>query len=521
MGKNQYTELDKLFRSKLGEENLSSGDWNEPTDDMFLAAMESVNKQDELPRKKKRAIWPFFLIPFIALLSISIWNLMEVGALKSTINNMQSNDQMIGANESNADTEIASIATGNEQKENQEIASTKIAGAKSQFKNAKAKATKKSTIAEPIVLNENNKEIKKTGSAPVSGPSIVPPSNNESFLPVSNGASIFNNAIPISGAANTDLSKSYGANNQGTTINKLLGFSFIPQLGGLLNITERNAIELGINPTAFKAAEDKSKKRAIALYAFLDLNLNTLRMSGLESNEFSLTAYDNSYLGYNLGIGALQELNERFAINYSIAYNRVTNKSLYENEMMFDKNQLSYDMQGDMWYALDMEVETPTGSFTLREDVSMTNPSMEHNDMMNQSTDILQLFNFISIGVQPRVNVLTSSKFNLFAEAGMNANYLLHFCQNIDMKMYHDDDMMMAKAMIDDSNATLNTLNRLSMSASLGLGVEYKFGEHIFSSFKVGGSRSLSSIRQHTNSTDQVRTYIDNLGVSLTAGYKF
>jgi len=528
MGKNQYTELDKLFRSKLGEDKLSSGDWNEPTDDIFLAAMEKVNKPAEVSRKKKRTIWPFFLIPFFALLSISVWNSIEVDSLKSTINEMQeeniSKGEQIGLNQAvnrSENTTLVSSAvmgadalSGNENlqtKEKNELASRTASFTPAKSKNIKTNhfsTTKRATAQSTVTTIEHNN----------GGSQLIPPSqsSNSSFL---HGDGLNSKRfVPLSTSTDERQGSMVSSTGNMATINKLLGLSLLPQYGGLLNIKDRALIDLNQNPFAIANAKTESQSKGLAFYAFMDLNLNSLRMSGLQSGEFSLTEYDKSYLGYNIGVGALQDINKRFGISYNLAYRHVMNKSFYTQEMAYNEDKTKEGLDGQLLYELDMDVETPIGAFTLREDVSMADATMADQDMMLNTTDIKQTFNFLSLGVHPRVNVLSTQRFNLFAEAGLNVNYLLGFCQNLDLKMYYGSDMVMNPVPMEDHN--MATLNRISLAGSLGLGVEYNFGEHVFSSFKLGGSRSLNSIRQ-TNNTDAVETFIDNIGVSLTAGYKF
>lgn len=283
-----------------------------------------------------------------------------------------------------------------------------------------------------------------------------------------------------------------------------------------INFDERSEIKLsGLNFEMF--VPEASNAKALAAYAFFDLNLNTIRMSGMEPASFSLTGYDESYLGYEFGLGLIQDISRKWSINYTASYRHVMNKSHYESEFIFEEENLMMDLNGDLEYQLFSQLQTPTGAYINNQDLLFAE-EMEDETMMDHAADIKLIFDFVSVGAKSRFNLFSSEQFMVFAEAGLNVNFLVHFCQSIDSDFYYENKMMMSNH-VDDYSMT--KLNRLSFTTSLGLRLEYNLGDRFFSALKLGSSRSLNSIKKLDVNNDNTRTYIDNLGLSLAAGYRF
>lgn len=512
MGKNQYTEIDKLFRSKLGSEAVSPGAWNEPTDDMFLAAMEQVNKPPEKSNKRRRLFWPFLLIPFVGLLGVTISNALKVDELRSTISEMKSSElvsstPLVSIAENNRTKEITNETILSNYTETQHNNNDKLAST-----NNKAVKSKSTLLVGQSNNSSNFKSIDNN---------IVPPTYINKATATNNAGPAENMTFPLF-STKEDLSIEKSNTKPSlvkVTPNKeLLGMNLLPGKNGLLNIVERNAIALSLETDPFVKETVEAKNNKFALFAFMNINLNTLRISGLETNGYSLTDFDKSYVGYEYGVGALQNINNRFGISYSLSHSEVINHSLFEGQTMFDESNMSVGTNGETSYLLDTEVETPMGAFSLRQSVPMSDVQIQDQTMMDQTTNIRQSLKFISLGIQPRVNLWSNNNLSLFAEAGVNVNYLVSFDQDLEIEMHHGGNMMMQKSMYDNS---MTTLNRLTLAASAGIGVNYSFGEHLFSSIRLGGSRSLNPISQQNNTGGDINTYIDNLGVSISAGYKF
>lgn len=518
MGKKQITEIDKLFLSKLGKDAISPAAWNEPTDDMVLAAMVQVNKPAKKSVSRKRLLfWPLLLIPFLGLLGFSISNALQVGELKSAINEMQSNEFAVAAlpettssneqttveNDLVIESEIAKIDNRNEN----EISSTNN-------KPVKAKSTNSRATNNKGAINNTTPNLNRVNN-------VVPPTNNNFTPGMRNGGSAENIAFPI--LSNKEVLENTTPHTQAsleirTPVEEVIGFNQLPPKNGLLNILERNAISLSLETTPYEKEEVEVNNSKFALYGFMNINSNFLRVSGLETNSYSLTDYDLSYRGYEYGVGALQNINKRFSIAYSLSHNEVVNHSLFESECIFNESNMVVGANGETSYLLDTNVATPLGDFSLRQSVPMEDVQIQDQSMMNQTTQIRQSLKFLSFGVQPRVNLWSNDNLSLFAEGGLNVNYLVSFDQNLELEMQHNGHTMMQKEMYDDS---MTSLNRLTVGATAGLGLNYSFGDHLFSSIRLGGSRSLNPISQQTNAGGEVDSYIDNLSLSISAGYKF
>ena len=499
MGNNKYTELDKLFQSKLEGDKVENGEWNNPTDDAFFSAMREIG-QEEKPSKKKIVWWPYLFLLFIPLGILGIWNANQVNELKTEIDEIY-----VNSNKENATSEAII------QEQTIKTDSKTILSEQNVLENKSLPTQKFISSPQNNALTESKANAKITNQQKQN--------NTIYFTSVNANDEIKNNSTPNNGrTASKNALEDSSPLSLG--LGKLDELSSIDKIGqnGVSSKNEKRSLP-NANSFAFILDKDLSPiDKSLAAYAFLDVNLNSLRMTGMEPTSFSLTGYDKSYLGYELGLGLIQKVNKRVAINYSASYKQVKNRSFYENDFMFEEDKLHTDVDGQLIYQLFSELQTPTGAYISSQDLSFEDNSMADKEMMNQNANIELLFNFVSLGVKPRVSLLQKERFNVFAEAGLNLNYLVHYCQSLDMKYYYEDKMMMEDYV---DNFSMSELNRFSLATSLGLGLEYNLGEHFFSSFKVGTSRSLNSIKQIAANGDQTRTYIDNLGFSLTAGYRF
>ena len=496
MGKKKFTELDKLFQSKLKDENIENGAWNNPTDDAFISAMKNIEPH-EIDEKKKIVWWPYLILLFIPVLILGIWNAGQMSELKSEIDEINAQVNQASTlpesliNETNNSTEVKTDlstkenvkTTVNEKK----LPSTEKPVVK--ISNASSAVTKK----KQVVNNNSNAFTSVNGFD--TNRNVVTKFTRDSEFKVTEA-----DALPLFLFPKDSLKR----------------IAALRRLSNIQNLDyqERNKIRIsGLNLEMFMP----EPRPGLAAYAFFDLNLNTIRMSGMEPSSFTLTGYDDSHMGYEFGLGLVQELNRKWSINYTASYRHVTNRSQYESDFMFEEDNLITDVDGELVYQLFSELQTPTGAYINNRDLAFAE-MMDDNVMMNEKADIKLLFNFVSVGAKPRFSLFQNNNFNVFAEAGLNVNYLVHYCQSLDMKFYYENKMMMGNYVDDYS---MSKLNRFSFTTSLGLGLEYNLGDRFFSSIRLGSSRSLNSIKQLDVNNDNTRTYIDNLGLSLSAGYRF
>lgn len=496
MGKNKYTELDKLFQSKLKDGNVENGEWNNPTDDAFFSAMNQL--QPEVEAEEKKAVWwPYLFLLFIPILFLTIRNTDQVNELKTDLDNIS--DFVNQAEASSKNDLDAKVIEPKEQ-------SVQEANAPSLEKENK-------------VSSKSNSQVQKTNasSSLLSKRAVAKKKNVENNLTSVNvfdrSNDLVTNVTRGSYTKATDLEVAPSFPSQKENIESLIALNRDNTIQAF-EIGEREKEEFSDFQLAI--VPERKDQAPLGAYAFLDLNLNTIRMSGMEPSGFSLTGYDKSYLGYELGLGLIQDINEKWSINYTASYRHVMNKSFYESEFMFDEDNLITTVDGDLIYQLFSEMQTPTGAYVSNENLSFRD-EMDDKTMMDQNADIELIFNFVSVGAKPRYDLIQKNGFKLFAEAGLNINYLVHYCQTVDLKFYHENEMMMGNS---EDIFSMNNLNKFSFTSSLGLGLEYNIGDKFFSGLKLGSSRSLNSIKQLSSATDETRTYIDNLGLSLTAGYR-
>lgn len=503
MGKNKYTDLDKLFQSKLSEGRIESGEWNDPTDDAFFSAMRKVNSSTEqVKEKKKLAWWPFLFLFLIPLSLLVIWNANEVNGLKTEIKDIQQKESVY---ENSQNTTIALSNNINQTSQGLPIE----AEGQVKIRDNKNKSTE--SIQAKSGINDDNKLV---NSSRDHGKRVQKPL----FTSVNNSITS-KQALPIG-----PITVGFGKENIEKEIRsvsgdldkriKQLAPTLINRFDGLLIYNRAPVLLSSTEINLFN--EDKGFKK-FELFLFGNASFNTIRMSDVESNSFSLTGYDKPNLGYELGVGLLHSISERFSINYDLSYKHIGNNSQFRNEFLFEEEELVTDIDGDLVYQLFSELQTPTGLFTANQDLRFEGGNMEDQTMMDQEADIKLQFKFLSIGIQPRWKVYNSQRLSIFAEGGVNLNYLMHYCRSVDIKVYYQNKMMMNGAPEDDFS--MSSLNRVSVAASLSLGMEYSFANNYFTSMQLGTSRSLNSINQL--SLDGSKTYIDNAGISIAIGKKF
>ena len=510
MGKNSYTELDKLFQSKLKDGNVENGTWNNPTDDAFMAAMNQVKPEEK--SKKKAAWWPLSFLLLIPLLLIGIKYTDEVNDLRSELDEIQQQINEAQASIIKEKNDDAVQFQSNEKIVLQSSTSQDV------IQNKSDKATRKAGLNTSPSSKSTRIDLNKSSSERNFTPTLIPPptSVNDSRLNRSLSAGVTRGSdFKTPNTVNTGKGLLVEANKE--RLEKILGFERLDGNFNLITDARPKAKLEGLALATLNPEEKSGFGMNLSAFAFFDLNLNTIRMSGAEQNGFSLTGYDDAQLGYELGIGISQNLSKRWDIAYTASYRHFTNRSLYQSEFMYEEEDLVTNVDGELVYQLFIETQTPTGAYITNQDLVFTE-EMDDHTMMDANADIELFFNFVSLGVKPRYSLFQKNGLEVFAEAGLNMNYLVHYCQSVAVALSHNN-----KPMMNDSgdNYSMDDLNRVSFTSSLGLGLEYNLGKHIFSSIKFGTSRSLNSITASNNNSNDTRTYLDNLGISLSAGYRF
>jgi opacity protein-like surface antigen len=499
---NKYDDLDNLFRSRLTNESPSKSEWNVPPDSILEQVQNQLSKSN---RKKRKTIflWIFAALFFISLIGFQLHTSLKVDRLSQAINYdkkqiIESNiaeeknvSEIKSRNSSDLETGISKSETHLAQEKSNLAGIGTMGGIELQSSKAK--------------LNENSSE--KNVSNLIKG--------ERSSDGIMENTKIFN--------GNNDLLKDMvsisNAESQKNVIadSERLNYSFVklPLLGIREFVYARDK-----EPVYFKVDESNEEhllKRKFEGYVFSTLTMSSFRMTNIENNDFSLTKYDNNYLGYQLGAGLKINLIKNLQLNSSLSWSRLNNKSLFKDDMAYKLANESLNAQGEKMYDTNLNVESPMGSFSAEVRFGVADQQIEENDLLNNTTEINQHFNLINLSLGLDYTFLNSGKFQLLISSGLTGNYLYELNQEMDTKVVFTDKILM------DNSFTSNNMDEIDpyfLSIYGNLGMRFNMSERLYFQLSGGWENALGALRT-TKSASPSSTFLNHVKSQVHIAYRF
>ncbi len=508
-------ELDRLFRSKLQNNEVADNKWNVPPLDVFENALSEI--EEEQPKKKRR--WPLLF-----LFGFGFMMLGGIGYL------FYQNQSMIVE----LDKKIEVLNKVQQEKENTIIESTPKNNTEKVENNSNTILTKKevaANIATPKVLNKkeskNNKYTNKKSSfesirstTRALGQSVNEPRSSNL---ISN--SILNSnlksdwkSVGISKVAATSTTESsdrvelYNANLK---TNNFILLNNIPTLSFQIHNEFDDTLPIEFVEAGEKAKYKKEKdKTSWSPYLLFGAHASKFKTSF----PIDASVTNEVGLGGQIGLGMTQSLSDRWSLDYSIAFRNMHTSSNYNCELIYDKSEEGYNNSGELVYNMDMVTVNPMYSVYQRVEMPVAENEMEDGDIMLNDTKTKLVLNILSAKAGARYRAVNFGKFDLYLNGGLGANTLLKSKDEMNMKVMFGDKVMMDKTATTGSSA--NVYHDLFLSGYLGVQLDYKLNNHFAIGLNSNYEQAFKSFFVHPM-INQGTSKLNGLNASLRVGYNF
>ncbi len=535
MKENKYTELDKYIQSKLSDDHADENGWNVPSMSVLDGALDSMTSPNIEPNETiaNTSIFANFRNWFILLILL----LGIAGAAWFVTKDDQNTQQISAVEQTNTQAQTSraatkEIPTTTFQETTKVAAETKplvtIEEAKT-GKTDKPKANKQQVKTNKITnktkasTSNADTSIKPT-TTKINRANVIAslPNEEKATTPINKNLLNKNNTNILAFVANEiqeepaenvllkakEETKNLSQARKHIVINML---SNIPQeivsnLDNKLNINHQQLVE-----------PNKPSQKSGQYFVEAGYSLSSLTMKNMEGQAFELTEYDQFYSGYSIGIGYQQILNDKLELIYDASYNRINNHSLYQAEMAYDEQNSYTNDEGELMYKAAFEVESPMGGFNEEVAFRLEDNATADGEMLNNKTHISEVYQIVQSSAALKYNFLGNNRIQLYAKAGLGANYLLAIDQQMDAKVYRDGTMMMNKEI---EHTLEDNINRFFVSATVGTGFSFQISDHISTGIELGYQKALSNLREAPSNGD-AKTYLNTINVSAQMNYMF
>jgi hypothetical protein len=474
---NDYDDIDKLFQDNLDPDIDSTSVWNDPGQDIFLSAMEQVDKKDD------DRIIPLFWLPRIlgiTVLIVSALTIYYIANIKTKPTSKTDLSQTIQPSiEDNS--KIASFFSSTKPAilEGSELKNSE-SGPMAASRTSSTPAANKTNIVfkTPLLKDQYGSPISTGEDTVESDKGII---NTIMDLPVQRTSTI----TPYIGtiiAPNISLSKEDLISDHSSTSS--------------LIIKNRSSLRYFISPL---------------------LHSSSFGMNNPSLRNAELTKYDKYYLGGSIQLGVEQDLRKNWKVQYSAGYQYLENKSLYKQEITFDEDLVA-NMGGlQRNYITSINIADPTGIFREDFDAIIQKNILQDDDIMKQKSHIRSEFHIINLGANGNYHISLSSEWTSFIGIGIDVNYIVSAERTVETDLYKKTEIVMADKLISTSTVNHRSFNfGLSPMAGIRYHIDAKWDISLLSSYHIG----LTPINK-MNTSSIGEAFLRDWRTGLQVGYRF
>ncbi len=521
----KHDELDKLMRSRLLDDSPADNQWNVPPDDVFEKAIAAI---PEKPKKDRRFL---LFIPLFLFLSIATYFALN------TYNKIDNLEAEIVRLKNEKEQNVLSALPSEEKIENKTVTNNN-----SSINGGAPPAITAKTITgryEPVAGTSTNISSKPSTGNVASTPALVhdkasfsaqaqatikkpeligsdveirrTPTNAATATvvsPVSSSQALAESAISFMEKTSEGHNTS-GMNRQEMAVDEMALLEIVPL-----------AVEPGIlnqlAPVSPPRIQSKSNNKT-NIFVFAGAHATALHMTNSKEEPFSLTGYDKSQWSYQLGIGVERKIAPKLVGRVTLDFMRFANKSYYQGQFLYDKNNEQINTDGSVDYVSSIKIESPVHSMEHQAKFRVDDQVLQHNDIMDNKTDIDQWFSALGASLGLEYTVARFGNLNATLGGGLHAQYVTSYVEHLNMKLYHQGSMMLDQNM--DSSSPSN-INRTLASVYVNAGLNYAISKHFSLNLLGEYDHGISSIRPSTPD-DDASAYLRSLRLSLGLKYSF
>ena len=494
-------DLNAFFKRKLENATPDENMWNIPPDFVFDNAISKVNAANSNHKALDKKWLLLLLISLLALSGLLLISHNRVNTLNETIMDMKSDIQLEQSKiqDLQSDFVIQKDAFAKELKN----ANERSNALELELRNSRQKFN--NTSKRLALLNEGldknvslSKEITNRPSR-----SIGIEENADQFL--KNDFSGYNEKV----SKELDLS------------NKVAKISAFAQLNSdkeitFLEINQRRMYEIAPNFTFINEDAEYVIDENIRYGIFFNQNASSLAMNNMPEN-CTLEHFDSNYSGLGISVQAEKAVSKKFDMQFGLGYNVINNRSNLEGLSIYDEANEVERQDGSMSYAFDLDIETPFGSVNTPTDFMVDNNADYDQDEIVQLTETKQQLQVLSLSVGPKYKFLENRQWELFTNASISYNRILHYENDMNTTLtMHDIEMLEFRA----TPPKINDINKNFLSAQIGLGLGFKLNPNMQFVMAANYGRSLNSLRVAKSSLDP-KTYLAKWNSQIGINFNF
>ena len=541
----RFRKLDNFLREQL---NGASEDhtWNVPDDAIFEKAMRTVAAQ----KKKKRRGWILIPIFLGAGLMVSeyfhhrqIENLQgKIATLEDKFSRESSTTDPLSSTSSNPE-EISSspqstTSSGKEEK-NSLAAASEISTNTQRTPNPNASLSPSSNKPTIPSASKNQSSDKKLTNAK----SATTPTTGTSKLPLeiaSNTDQTESNEFPTNDGSdqpiNVDLSKNMVANSliPGESKTIIIAETGVPGMTytniwmtvpiAMLDLKELETQEasdfvmsaIEANPTG--SLQKTTLPVDVMHYGLLlGGNQSWLTMTNIPTlPDALLHNYDNSQPGFSMQGFVNKPFSPKFSIQAGLGYDVYRNKSILEDQFLFDSGSVTMMPNGESMYQTDYNVINPIGEYEMQLEFRASD-QMHQNDTIVEYTNIEQVIHSLMLDLGIHYDLLTLNHVKISLGTGFGLGYMAGLKNEFNVSTYYNSILQESQMETPDQ---LNNVKRWYGQWLGNLNIGYYPSDRLGIILRAQYNAGLTSIRDGGSANGPL-TFLHSFGLSAGVSNSF
>mgnify|MGYP002856962511 CR=1 FL=1 len=477
MDNSKYDDLDKLFQSRLKDENVVKEDWNKPPRAVFDGALASLSN-DRNKKRKRFLIWFLGAIIGTGILLISLHTCQRLQNLETTISTLQTEQQEYNnqTNQAKLQNNIAAIPSDEQDKPSNNLEASKM--------------------IDPPVIHSDSKGAATHGLY----------NQTSSYLVKQEQTTNEKEPEQIIEQSTIEVQKDNVMIQSPMLVQRKYSIVYdhaIPKIHNVVTASVKRSSD-GFVPGIF-------------LYALAGMNASTIRMTNTEGADFSLTGYERYYADLFAGAGLAYEFNDKWAIDLQATYNRMHVKSTFEDDILYDESKEIIDDQGNIHFDSDYDIFTVMGRQSGYLSLVVDKDQIDDQEKMTNLTTIDNSFRTVGLSLGSLYTPVSKERFTFSIGAGVQYNYIIQLEEQMETSISYNSALLFQESLQVKPKENTNR-NFWSLYGNIRLG--YELSDHFGIKLDIASAHSLSSIRKTSGPADS-KTYINNLRTALMFYYAF
>lgn len=502
---NRNEDIEKYIRQEFEKSIDNKEDWTNPSDYLFLSAMNKVNHKDRKPNRFIFLLVGFFIVTLGALTYYNTGiskSILDLELANNIVEETMPNKNQFTSRKPKMSQEIPNEII----KPDLNINSSSILTNKNLNKLSNKELKNLTEIEKSKELNNSSnsrslKETKKAIDYNIESTKKSQISNLSNIHVTENATFDFNNNISDNSLIESrniihSIEPLFLLNNKLAIKHQQIKNKKLPSLSE--------------EDTSLAIAEEPK----ISAYITIGTKLNTITMTDVSYNN-ELYGYNRFRLGLLFGGGINYTLSEKFSLYSNVYYSKFSNRSWYKNEMDFSTLPVVIDQEGTAFYEAEMNLESPMGVTNFDETMEREVIDVVDESILNYDVNFEHKFSSIDFEFGLTYDLISKEKFSFSVNAGANIIRFIDFEENYNVGFYNDDSLVVST---DNSHSQMSSLNNWIFRTQTGASLRYKISKNMFAVFNSSYVHSFNTLNKYD---EFGKSNLKSINLTLSTGYMF